>query len=67
MSVSRAAISATGAVAEVAKALQIQRGDVLLHFISQLFTDAGRVVDYSVSYFIPGYFRFHVVRRVGSS
>ena len=65
--VSRAAISATGAIAEVAKALQIQRGDVLLHFVSQLFTAAGRVVDYSVSYFIPGYFRFHVVRRVGSS
>jgi GntR family transcriptional regulator len=66
MTVSRAAISATGAVAEVARALQIQRGDVLLYFVSQLFTDAGRAVDYSVSYFIPGYFRFHVVRRVGT-
>jgi GntR family transcriptional regulator len=67
MTVSRAAISAIGAVAEVARALQIQRGDVLLHFISQLFTAEGRVVDYSVSYFIPGYFRFHVVRRVGTA
>ena len=67
MTISRAAISATGAVAEVAKALQIQRGDVLLHFVSQLFTDAGRVADYSVSYFIPGYFNFHVVRRVGTA
>jgi len=67
MTVSRAAISATGAVAEVAKALEIQRGDVLLQFISQLFTDESRVVDYSLSYFIPGYFNFHVVRRVGTS
>ena len=67
MTVSRAAISAIGAVAEVARALQIQRGDVLLHFISQLFTVEGRVVDYSVSYFIPGYFNFHVVRRVGTA
>ncbi len=67
LTTSRAAISATGAVPEVAKALQIQRGDVLLQFISQLFTREGRVTDYSVSYFIPGYFHFHVVRRVGSS
>jgi GntR family transcriptional regulator len=63
---SRANISALGATAEVAKALEIQRGDVLLHFYSQLFDKSGKVVDYSLSYFIPGYFHFHVVRRVGS-
>ncbi len=62
---SRANISAIGATAEVAKALQIQRGDVLLHFNSQLFDGEGRTVDYSLTYFIPGYFHFHVVRRVG--
>ena len=62
---SRANISAIGATAEVAKALEIQRGDVLLHFYSQLFDEHGKVVDYSLSYFIPGYFHFHVVRRVG--
>ncbi len=66
LTVSRAAISAIGAVAEVAKPLEIQRGDVLLQFISQLFTAESRVADYSVSYFIPGYFNFHVVRRVGT-
>jgi GntR family transcriptional regulator len=64
---SRAAISATNATAEVAKALEIQRGDVLLRFISQLYTADGRIVDYTVSYFIPGYFNFHVVRRIGNS
>lgn len=62
---SRANISAIGATAEVAKVLEIQRGDVLLHFYSQLFDASGKVVDYSLSYFIPGYFHFHVVRRVG--
>jgi len=63
---SRANISALGATAEVAKVLEIQRGDVLLHLYSQLFDKDGKVVDYSLSYFIPGYFHFHVVRRVGS-
>ena len=62
---SRANISAIGATAEVAKVLEIQRGDVLLHFYSQLFDGSGKIVDYSLSYFIPGYFNFHVVRRVG--
>ena len=62
---SRANVTAIGATAEVAKALEIQRGDVLLHFYSQLFDNKGRVVDYSLSYFIPGYFNFHIVRRVG--
>jgi GntR family transcriptional regulator len=64
---SRAAISATNAPADVAKALEIQRGDVLLHFASQLYDATGSVVDYSMSYFIPGYFHFHVNRRVGNS
>lgn len=64
---SRANVSAIGATAEVAKAIEIQRGDVLLHFYSQLFSTEGRVVDYSLSYFIPGYFHFHIVRRVNTS
>ena len=66
LQVSRAAISATNAAAEVAKALEIQRDDVLLRFISQLYDSTGRVVDFSVSYFIPGYFHFHVNRRIGN-
>jgi GntR family transcriptional regulator len=64
---SRANVSAIGGTAEVAKALEVQRGDVLLHFYSQLFDNSNKVVDYSLSYFIPGYFNFHVVRRVGSN
>lgn len=66
LTTSRAAISAISAPADVAKQLQIQRGDVLLGFVSKLYNASGRVIDYSSSYFIPGYFNFHVVRRVGS-
>jgi GntR family transcriptional regulator len=66
LKVSRAAISATNAPADVAKALEIQRDDVLLKFASQLYDANGRVVDYTVSYFIPGYFNFHVNRRIGN-
>jgi len=62
---SRCEINAVTASSEVARALAIQRGDVLLRFIAYLYTPAGRVVDYSFSYFLPGYFNFHVVRRVG--
>ena len=66
LTISRAAISAIGASADVAKALEIQRGDVLLTLISKLYTSTSRVVDYSFSYFIPGYFHFHIVRRIGN-
>ena len=65
LTVSRAAISAIDATADVAKPLEIQRGDVLLQFVSQLYNVSGKVIDYSSSYFIPGYFHFHVNRRVG--
>jgi GntR family transcriptional regulator len=63
---SRANVSAIGATADVAKPMEIQRGDVLLHFHAQLFNTEGRVVDYSLSYFIPGYFHFHIMRKVGN-
>jgi GntR family transcriptional regulator len=62
---SRCEINAVQAKSEVAKALRIQRGDVLLRFIAYLYSTNGRVVDYSYSYFLPGYFNFHVIRRVG--
>jgi len=62
---SRCEINAESASAEVARSLGIQRGDVLLRFVAYLYDTSGRVLDYSISYFLPGYFRFHVVRRVG--
>ena len=62
---SRTEINAVTATSQVARALGIQRGDVLLRFIAYLYAADGRIVDYSFSYFLPGYFRFHVLRRVG--
>ena len=62
---SRCEINAVTAPVDVARKLGIQRGDVLLRFIAYLYTSSGRVLDYSFSYFLPGCFRFHVVRRVG--
>ena len=61
---SKTEIQAVAVPSEIARALQIQRGDVLLKFIAKLYTAGGELVDYSSSYFLPGYFRFHVVRRV---
>jgi GntR family transcriptional regulator len=63
--ISRTEINAVTAASPVARALGIQRGDVLLNFVADLYTNGGHPVDHSVSYFLPGYFRFHVVRRVG--
>lgn len=62
---SRCEINAVTASHELARAMRIQRGDVLLCFVASLFTTTGRVVDYSYSYFLPGYFHFHVIRRIG--
>lgn len=62
---SRCEINAVTATSEAAKALGIQRGDVLLRFEAILYSEAGEIVDYSFSYFLPGVFRFHVVRKVG--
>jgi GntR family transcriptional regulator len=57
-------INAVAAPSEIARSLEIQRGDVLLMFKSSLFDESGRPSIFSKSYFIPGHFRFHVVRRV---
>jgi GntR family transcriptional regulator len=50
----------------VARALGIQRGDVLLNFVADLYTESGRIVDHSQSYFLPGFFRFHIIRRLNN-
>jgi GntR family transcriptional regulator len=59
-------INAVPATSDVARALEIQRGDVLLMFRAKLYELSGRAVCFSESYFIPGHFRFHVIRRVGN-
>jgi len=62
---SRCEINAVAADSDVARALDIQRGDSVLRFESRLYSDNGDPIDYSFSYFLPGYFNFHVVRKVG--
>ncbi len=49
----------------IARKLHIQPGEPLLMLQAQLFTRDGRVIDYSSSHFVPGYFHFHVNRRIG--
>ena len=67
LSRSVADIGAEAASGEVARALEIQRGDVLLLFTARLFTIDDRPIDYSLGHFLPGYFRFQVVRKVGEA
>ena len=60
-------IAAVAADSTISRALHIQRGGAILKFSSQLFALDGRVVDCTYSYFLPGYFRFHVVRELAAS
>jgi GntR family transcriptional regulator len=65
LDVSRTEIGALSATPEVARRLQIQRGDVLLRLEARLFSRDGRALDHSWSYFLPGSIHLHIVRRVG--
>ncbi len=62
---SRTAITAESADGTLARHLSIQRGTPLLHFEAVLYSQTGRALDHSQSHFVPGYFKFHVVRKVG--
>lgn len=64
LSYSKAEINAVSADSEVARHLNIQRGDVLLNISATLHQRDGGVVDLSRSFFLPGVFRFNIVRRV---
>lgn len=61
---SRTDINADTASSEIARLLGIQRGAVLLRFTADLYSTNGQPIDHSISYFLPGYFNFHVVRRL---
>lgn len=65
LSVSKTEISAVTANSDAVKALGIQRGDTLLLLSSILFDVNGEPVDLSYSYFLPGHFRLHIVRKIG--
>ena len=67
LSHSRTDIMAEAAQGTLARQLRSRRGDVVLKLEAQLVAQDGHIVDYSLSYFVPGYMRFHVVRRVGEA
>ena len=67
LSHSRTDIVAQAANDSLARKLGLHRGDVLLKLEAQLYARDGHIVDYSLSYFVPGYFHFHVVRRVAGA
>ncbi len=57
-----AAVTADPILAEL---LGITRHTPLMRLEARLFSENNLVVDYSIGYFVPGYFDFHVVRRIG--
>ncbi|MBI4789668.1 MAG: GntR family transcriptional regulator [Chloroflexi bacterium] len=65
LSYSRTDILIESADEHIARKLHLQLGDPVHKLKAQLYTRDGRVIDYSISYFVPGYFHFHVIRRVG--
>ena len=64
LSYSDTEIRVVDATSEVARELEIQRGDGLLLFVAWLFDEQGKAIDHSYSYFLPGYFKFNIVRSV---
>lgn len=65
LSHSKTFITACPAESDLAKKLQLQRGDVLQKLEAYLYDVDGRMIDYSESYFVPGFFKFHVNRAIG--
>ena len=59
-------IAAVVAENEIPRSLNIQRGTPLICLKSTLYTEDGVPIDYSFGYFLPGYFKFHVVRKIES-
>jgi GntR family transcriptional regulator len=62
--ISRTQISAEKANARLAERLGVSKGTALLKWVGQLYDRDERVLDYSMSYFIPGHFKFCITRRV---
>lgn len=65
LSYSRTDIMAVKAEEELGKKLAVSNDAALILLTAQLFASNNQVVDYSLSYFVPGQFKFHVMRRLG--
>ncbi len=59
-------LASIGADAELSRELGMPRRTPLLRFTARLYTEDDQVVDYSISNFVPDYFDFHIIRRIGS-
>ncbi|MGC9467843.1 MAG: GntR family transcriptional regulator [Anaerolineae bacterium] len=66
LSISRTQIMAESAGHDHAQRLEVEVGSPLLKLVAQLYSYDEHIVDYSVSTFVPGHFRFHVMRQVRS-
>ena len=64
LATSRTQIIAVSATAKFAQRLDVPLGSALLKLVAQLYSYDEEVIAYSVSYFVPGHFNFHVMRRV---
>lgn len=64
LSISRTALMAESANTKFSRRLGVPRGAALLKLVAQLYSFDEKVVDLSVSYFVPGHFKFHVIRKV---
>jgi DNA-binding GntR family transcriptional regulator len=56
-------IVALDADAFLAEKLSIEPGQAVLVLEETLFDEEGTVMEFSYNYFVPDFFRFHVVRR----
>ena len=63
---SKSRVDSIAASSVIAHKLQVQRDAPLLFFESDVYDTAGQLVTHSYSYFIPGFFDFHIVRKVAN-
>jgi GntR family transcriptional regulator len=59
-------LAAVAADSVLARQLDVPRKTPLLKMEAKLFTADNSIVDFSISKFIPDYFDFHVIRRIGN-
>lgn len=64
LSYSRTDIMAVKSNLELNRKLNVTQGTAIILLTAQLFTKNDTVADYSFSYFLPGQFKFHVMRRL---
>jgi GntR family transcriptional regulator len=58
-------LTAVSADAALARQLSVPPKSPLMQIQAKLCTPENRVVDFSISYFVPDFFNFHVIRRIG--